>query len=434
MNHRSGVSGRWGKNAVQLDTASCPHCGSINQTSEISTKTGFPERVPVTHCKACSKPLSTLAETQTRLYHVTLAENLPSILKHGLQPRIGPLSTLAGEAAPCIFTFNNLGAVEDALMGWLGEHLPEDRPLALLELILPAGMSAQQSETPAGYETCIYQPVPPTAIKVLSNDLDNFSFGLTENAEYNLQARYAHWNKVAFKGELPQIPIEWAKMKRAGGVVLYSPEYPPGWRPPHPVMVRLGKVSKYHGATVKPGSMRMKISTVYHRDEHELDKILLHEMVHVWCAHAGYVGENHGNFFMAKLKEVSGIVGFELPVTDDPVNLELTDQTVKPVGVVLITKPDGQRVFAIMSIPVMTKVLPVLQERAVMFVLSRYAKRVDLIQIATPIWNRIGVELALQRNPKKLKFYSMPKRDDVIPDLVQNGMVLWSHEQHPVVK
>lgn len=315
MNSRAGVSGRWGKNAIQIDTVSCPHCGSINQTSEISTQTGFPEKVPVTHCKACSKPMIKLAE----------------------------------------------------------------------------------------------------------------------NAEYDLQARYAHWNSTAFQNGLPQIPIEWIRSKRFGGRVEYQYEFPPGVKEPHPVLVRLGKVGKYHGAVAKPGSLRMKISTVYHRNERELDGILLHEMVHVWCASNGHIGEQHGSVFMKKLKEVEQIVGFPLPITDDPSNLELTNPTVKPLGVVLLTKPDGKQIFAVMTPAMLTKALPVIQERAIMMVLNRFAKRVDVYQIQTPTWNRVGVEMPLQRNPKKLKFYSAAD-SSVIPDLIENGMQLWSHEQHPVVK
>lgn len=109
-------------------------------------------------------------------YHVTLTSNLPNIMKVGLEPRIGPLSTVAGESKPTIYLFFNLGAVEEALMNWLGEYLPEDQPLSLLKVILPPGTKSKKGENEFGYEKLVFTVIPPECIEVLTKDIDTFDF------------------------------------------------------------------------------------------------------------------------------------------------------------------------------------------------------------------------------------------------------------------
>ena len=133
--------------------------------------------------------VSTLTEaaktgTSRRVYyHVTLTKNLPSIQQTGLEPRLGSLSVLAGENRPTIFLFPNQSTVEDALMNWLGEYLPENEPLSLLAVTLPSGIRPKRAELhdeetrePMGYEFKVYQAIPPENIKVLSTNVDDYQF------------------------------------------------------------------------------------------------------------------------------------------------------------------------------------------------------------------------------------------------------------------
>ena len=70
-------------------------------------------------------------------YHVTKKNRLSSIRRWGLRPAIGRRSTAFGEENPGIFLFDSTDAVEDALMGWLGEAYDEDDALVLLTVDLP---------------------------------------------------------------------------------------------------------------------------------------------------------------------------------------------------------------------------------------------------------------------------------------------------------
>lgn len=67
------------------------------------------------------------------LFHITLAKSLPSILLHGLKPRIGPRSKALGEAVPRVYCFVTRESAEEAVGGWLGEEFG-GVPLRLLTL------------------------------------------------------------------------------------------------------------------------------------------------------------------------------------------------------------------------------------------------------------------------------------------------------------
>ncbi len=149
---------------------------------------------------------------QRAYYHVTLSKNIPDIQKQGLLPQIGPLSILAGEAKPTIFLFPNLETVEDALMNWLGDYLP-DEPLALLKVVLPPGArpkrSALQDEETGeeiGYEFKVYVPISPENLEVLSMNVDHFQFSndLHESAEMTP----AQTMIEAFEDAFEQSPIK----------------------------------------------------------------------------------------------------------------------------------------------------------------------------------------------------------------------------------
>lgn len=131
-----------------------------------------------------------------KLYHITSSSNIPAIKKNGLEPRVGTLSMLAGETDKRIYTFRHLEDVEDALMGWLGDYLPEE-PIALIQIDLPddfsckpVGLTVDGDE--AGYEMCVYNHIPPKYLTVLTTDLDNYDMGLYEE--------YTFWKDDVFEG------------------------------------------------------------------------------------------------------------------------------------------------------------------------------------------------------------------------------------------
>ena len=71
-------------------------------------------------------------------FHVTPAENLPSIMRNGLEPRIGPRSEDLGEKYKAIYLFPNVEAMENALANCMAEAF-DDETLAVIHVSLPSG-------------------------------------------------------------------------------------------------------------------------------------------------------------------------------------------------------------------------------------------------------------------------------------------------------
>lgn len=64
-------------------------------------------------------------------YHVTEAENIPSIISDGLVPSIGARSKELGETREVIYFFPTEEDMNNALSNWLGEEF-EDVEIAIL--------------------------------------------------------------------------------------------------------------------------------------------------------------------------------------------------------------------------------------------------------------------------------------------------------------
>lgn len=56
-------------------------------------------------------------------YHVTLASNIPSIMRDGIIPAIGENSLACGESEARVYAFINREELVSALLNWLGELL-----------------------------------------------------------------------------------------------------------------------------------------------------------------------------------------------------------------------------------------------------------------------------------------------------------------------
>lgn len=94
------------------------------------------------------------------LYHVATEEQVASIRHAGLLPAISERSSEANETAPAVYFFRSPEDVENAMMNWLGESLPENSKLYMLTAELPDAYAPVLANT-AGYETACYAPVPP---------------------------------------------------------------------------------------------------------------------------------------------------------------------------------------------------------------------------------------------------------------------------------
>lgn len=58
-------------------------------------------------------------------FHITIKENLDSILSKGIEPRIGRNSIALGETENRVYCFIDKKSMEEALMNWMGEIYEE---------------------------------------------------------------------------------------------------------------------------------------------------------------------------------------------------------------------------------------------------------------------------------------------------------------------
>ena len=244
-------------------------------------------------------------------------------------------------------------------------------------------------------------------------------------AEYNLQKKYDHYNALLFGGELPTIPIEFAKLKSMGGVVHCVVVMDPQ-NMPNPRLVRMGLQDKYQGAKIEEGTHRMQISNVFKKSEQGLDAILIHEMIHVYFNHTGQFGEQHGMKFSKMARVLGEKVGFEIPLTDNIEKLGLADDIkLKPVGVHLLTKKDGYSI-ALMSDKNMQANLEGLIARWTDMVKYNYALKAQCFIINSVKWTGMANTYPLQRRqPKDLGYYPL-KDTEALQELLEKGQLLSS--------
>ena len=249
-------------------------------------------------------------------------------------------------------------------------------------------------------------------------------------AGYDLQARYDHFNRAYFDGELPKIPLKFAALKGKGGIVQYAiVRTGPA---PNPRMVRLGYANKYQGFVAKPETIRMTINNAYARTNEAIDGILLHEMIHVYFASKNDVGESHGPKFNAMLKKISRESGVDIPLTDDTEGLELADTVaVKALGVVVITKKDGSLSFYCISAKNAHDQLEAIKKHWESA--GRYQKSVVLYSIATMVWTKIAMEYPVARNVIKPSAIYKLLNATAVDDLKENGHELFKLEFAPRV-
>jgi SprT-like family len=250
---------------------------------------------------------------------------------------------------------------------------------------------------------------------------------LLENQQYDLSARYQHFNKLLFDDKLPVIPIAWATLKGVGGVADAVAMTDPSKPRPNPMRVRLGLEDKRSNQTLKPGSMRIRISSLYQRSENAIDQILIHEMIHILMFVTGHLGEDHGTLFRAEIRRCGAIVGFAIPLTDVVEGLEFSADAIKkikPVGVLLIQKRDGDYQYAMLTAPYTSASGDKIRERLAYFVKYNYFVHASLYLIADEIWTGQAFKTVVQREyGSKTKFFHLAD-DAAIADLRANGKLL----------
>jgi hypothetical protein len=100
-------------------------------------------------------------------YHVTSANNIPSILKNGLVPQIGNRSAKIHEDQPEIFMFADIASLEDAMQNWLLDEFDEDEPLKILKITLPENHPISKN----GSEITTTNPISPNNIEITEMEI-----------------------------------------------------------------------------------------------------------------------------------------------------------------------------------------------------------------------------------------------------------------------
>lgn len=102
-----------------------------------------------------------------KFYHVSLKENLPSIMKHGLIPQVGDRSKEMNEEKG-VFLFPSRDDMNCALEQWLGDWFEDDEVLMSLEITLPDDFPIEDSTV--DWEKISRFVIPPKYIQYLQDE------------------------------------------------------------------------------------------------------------------------------------------------------------------------------------------------------------------------------------------------------------------------
>lgn len=97
-----------------------------------------------------------------KAYHITRQDNLKSIFKNGLEPRVGERSKKVGGKDPAIYLFPTYYDCEDAAAGWLGLEFHEGEPLTILEVDIE-----DYNESVVDWEVVVKEKIPSENIDIL---------------------------------------------------------------------------------------------------------------------------------------------------------------------------------------------------------------------------------------------------------------------------
>ncbi|MDP6426354.1 MAG: SprT-like domain-containing protein [Dehalococcoidia bacterium] len=146
---------------------------------------------------------------------------------------------------------------------------------------------------------------------------------------FDLKQLYRKWNDKLFNGELPEVPIVTKDLKNAGAQV---------------------KMRRFR-STGEIISQVIEFSSRYKLPPELLDKLMIHEMIHIFLTLTGHPKEQHGARFKKKAKELGNKVGFEIPMKHDITGLVQTnlEKAWRKRGVILIQKTNGRSSLAVFT-------------------------------------------------------------------------------------
>lgn len=232
-----------------------------------------------------------------------------------------------------------------------------------------------------------------------------------------LQTRYQYYNKLLFANSLPDIPIKQKPLKNAGGVAKAKLVTNPNKPIPNVRRVRMGLEDKLSNIDIVPGTLHIVISSLYKRDNHQIDKILIHEMLHIYFYTNGMLSESHGSRFIKKAKDFEKICGFEIPLKDNIDDLEFSsDIKIKSIGVML-TKSSKKNVIAMSIFNIQF-----LKENIQKITKIYMHYNPEFYEISNKKWSELAMKYPAQRS-MNIKRYIFEDQE-AIDDLKKNGKIL----------
>jgi hypothetical protein len=205
---------------------------------------------------------------------------------------------------------------------------------------------------------------------------------------YDANARYDHFNTVAFQNVLPKVPVTFKKLKSVGGRAYgkFGPD-------------SNGNVS------VIPSSLRIDLDTSFARTDEQFDALLVHEMLHIYFFWTGRFREAHGAKFQEFAKVLSKKLGIEVPLTENTAGLALSDDYgTKKIGVMLVELPSGMA-FGLLTPKALNGAVEMFGMGTLPF--ARSGARVALGLVETPLWTRLAADRPVHKSTKGMKFWKL---------------------------
>jgi hypothetical protein len=243
--------------------------------------------------------------------------------------------------------------------------------------------------------------------------------------DYDLAAKFDHFNKLCFDGQLPHIPIRWGTLKHVGGYCGCETSLPKEFAKQPKLVQRLH-------TTMTPGTLHIVIDTKYVRSEEQIDGLLVHEMIHAWLFCAGDLFHTHYGSFLAKLRDCESRSGMSIPLSEKMDEIVYSDHVdLNKTIYVLVRSGNGHEGFAIINGATFQKLDMAFQQEW-----AEYKYPGDYLtayEVSTEAWNKAAQRMPVQR-PKKLLYYKGGVKffylqdETLIQDLKQHGKVLFSNE------
>lgn len=226
---------------------------------------------------------------------------------------------------------------------------------------------------------------------------------------YNLKAKYDEFNTRFFNGELPACKLRFGVLKGKAGHCTCKMR-PPA-TPMNARVLRLRGLHRHTGYTLVDGTIAITISATHVRDEKRIDAILLHEMIHAWFFYKERWEVDHGAPFLQMRRDISAKSGIDIPLTDDTVGLELSDDVgIKRVAV-FIYKQGDKITYGLVSAKAMETVKTRALEKVAWIDRTRRdpTLHVSMKIVSSPFWTRRAMQIPVSRDRIKSLYHMKPE-------------------------